>query len=113
DNGWLGLVWILIAMIPTGIGGGILQPSINSLITKRVATHEVGGMLGISSAFLSGANALAPLLGGVIFQALGPGMPFLGGGLLMGVLLLLAVQRIQPGKEETAVPGLARGGSAH
>jgi len=93
-NGWLGLAWILVAMIPASIGGGVLQPSINSLITKRVPREEVGGILGISAAFLSGANALAPLLGGVIFQVLGSTAPFLLGGLLMGALLWIALRRI-------------------
>ncbi len=88
------------AMIPASIGGGILQPSINSLITKRIERDEVGGMLGISAAFLSGANAIAPLLGGAVFQAFGSTAPFLLGGLLMAVLLLFAVRGIQPGREE-------------
>ncbi|MCB8923128.1 MAG: MFS transporter, partial [Ardenticatenaceae bacterium] len=113
DKGWWGLIWLLAAMIPAGIGGGILQPAINSLITKRVQPGEVGGMLGISSAFLSGANALAPLIGGALFQGLGSTAPFLAGGALMGILLLLALSQVKPGREETAVPGLARGKSAH
>jgi MFS family permease len=100
NKGWLGLGWILAAMIPVSIGGGILQPSINSLITKRVGRDEVGGMLGISAAFLSGANAVAPLLGGIIFQALGSTAPFLLGGLLMAALLLLSMKNIRPGREE-------------
>ena len=70
-------------MVPLAIGGGILQPAINSLITKRVDMLEVGGMLGISAAFLSAANAMAPLIGGVLFQALGPRSPFILGGILV------------------------------
>jgi DHA1 family tetracycline resistance protein-like MFS transporter len=101
NRGWLGLGWILASMIPVSIGGGILQPSINSLITKRVERREVGGMLGISVAFLSGANAVAPLLGGAIFQALGSTYPFLLGGLLMAALLLLSIKNIRPGEEDT------------
>ncbi len=107
-NGWLGLGWILLAMVPASIGGGILQPSINSLVTKRVRKDEVGGILGISASFLSGANAVAPLLGGAIFQALGASWPFLFGGLLMGALWLGALTMIKPGREEAAPPGLAR-----
>jgi DHA1 family tetracycline resistance protein-like MFS transporter len=41
-EGWLGLAWILAALIPLSIGGGILHPSINSLITKRIDPSEVG-----------------------------------------------------------------------
>jgi DHA1 family tetracycline resistance protein-like MFS transporter len=113
NNGWLGLAWILAAMVPASIGGGILQPSINSLITKRIEPGEVGGMLGISAAFLSGANAIAPLVGGAIFQAFGSTGPFLAGGLVLAVLLALALRLIQPGREEAAPAGLARAGAGH
>lgn len=111
QTGWLGLSWILAAMIPAAIGGGVLQPSLNSLITKRIQPHEIGGTLGISAAFLSGANALAPLIGGALFQAFGSTAPFLTGGLVLGALLLLAWQMIKPGREELAPAGLARGGA--
>jgi MFS family permease len=110
SKSWVGLAWMLAVMVPLGIGGGILQPAINSLITKRVRSDEVGGMLGISSAFLSGANALAPLIGGALFQSLGASAPFLAGGLLMALLWGLALRRLQPGREEELEPGLARGG---
>jgi MFS family permease len=113
SRGWLGLAWILVAMIPASVGGGVLQPSINSLITKRIGRGEIGGMLGISAAFLSGANALAPLLGGAIFQLLGSTWPFLLGGLLMFGLFLGARRWLRPGAEEDAPRGLARGAGAH
>ena len=103
NTGWLGLIWILVAMIPASIGGGMLQPSINSLITKRIDLREVGGMLGISAALLSSANALAPLIGGALFQALGASWPFLLGGILMGVLYLVAARRLTP-EGEAATP---------
>ena len=112
-SGWLGLGWILLAMVPAAIGGGVLQPGINSLITKRVERGEVGGMLGISAAFLSGANAIAPLIGGAIFQAWGSTAPFLLGGALMGLLLVFALRLIHPGREETAPGGLARSSGGH
>lgn len=111
-NGWLGLAWILAAMIPASIGGGLLQPAINSLITKRVEPDEVGGMLGISAALLSGANAVAPLIGGALFQTFGSTAPFLTGGVALGVLLAAALYLIRPGREETMASGLVRGAGA-
>jgi DHA1 family tetracycline resistance protein-like MFS transporter len=108
NEGWLGLAWILAAMIPAAVGGGILQPSINSLITKRSVSVDVGGMLGISAALLSAANALAPLIGGAIFQTFGSTAPFFSGGLLMGLLLALAIRKIKPGREGRAPGSLAR-----
>lgn len=113
NRGWLGLGWILLAMIPTSIGGGVLQPSINSLITKRIEKNEVGGTLGISSALLSGANAIAPVLGGALFYWLGAPAPFLLGGLLMALLMGVALMWIKDGREVNAAPGLARSGGEH
>ena len=102
QTGWIGLVWMLVAMIPTSVGGGILRPTVNSLITKRVESYEVGGTLGISSAFSSGANALAPLIGGALFQFVGATTTFVIWGVFIGGLFILALQRIKPGME-TAV----------
>ncbi len=112
NKSWLGLIWILVAMIPTSIGGGVLQPTINSLITKRIEPGEIGGTLGISAALLSGANALAPLIGGLLFQFGGPTLMFAVWALILGVLWLIARSKITPGREEQAPAGLARGGAA-
>jgi MFS family permease len=102
SRGWLGLAWILAAMVPLAVGGGMMRPVINSLITKRVEPEEVGGMLGISVSFVSAANAVAPLIGGALFQAIGPRAPFFFGGGLMIVLLALALRRLDSGREESA-----------
>jgi MFS transporter, DHA1 family, tetracycline resistance protein len=90
----------------------MLQPTINSLITKRIDIGEIGGMLGISAALLSAANAIAPLLWGAVFQALGPSWPFILGGILLLILLVVALRMIQPGREQSIPTGLARGGAS-
>jgi DHA1 family tetracycline resistance protein-like MFS transporter len=101
SSGWFGLGWLLVAMIPTSIGAGMLSPCINSLITKRVAKSDQGVALGVSSSLMSAANAITPILGGVIFQLIGTSAPFLlGGGVLIG-LLLFAVRRIPPQADVT------------
>ena len=40
DKGWLGLAWLMVALVPASIGGGILQPALNSLITKRIEPDD-------------------------------------------------------------------------
>jgi MFS transporter, DHA1 family, tetracycline resistance protein len=95
NKGWLGLGWLLVTMIPAAIGGGVLQPSINSLLTRQVTDDKIGGTLGLSAALLSGANAVAPLLGGVIFQTLGSTAPFLMGGILLAILWLAAMRMLK------------------
>lgn len=110
NNGPLGLIWLAVALIPAVIGGGVLQPAINSLITKRVNPQEIGAMLGVSAAFLSLANASSPVIGGALFDWLGPAAPFIFWGVLAVVLFLLARVGVKPGREDEAPQGLARGG---
>jgi len=73
-------------MIPAAIGGGVLQPSINSMITQRVDPKEVGGTLGISAAFLSGSNAITPLVMGAFFEWMGSTAPFMIGAVILLIL---------------------------
>jgi MFS transporter, DHA1 family, tetracycline resistance protein len=94
-NGYLGLGWIMLAMIPVAIGGGVLQPSINSLLTRRVSPAEIGGTLGISAALLSGANSVAPLAGGEIFQVLGSSAPFLIGSAIAAILFFVTLNSLK------------------
>jgi MFS family permease len=102
-----GLLWLIAALIPVALGAGMIRPSLNSLMTRRVTASEYGGMLGISAAAVSAANAFAPLLGGLLFQTYGPSMPFLAGGLLMLALAALVPQRHPPpiGSYGTEQPG--------
>ncbi|MBZ0306032.1 MAG: MFS transporter, partial [Anaerolineae bacterium] len=107
NTGWLGVIWIAIALIPVSIGGGLLQPSINSLITKRIRPEEIGTVLGVSAAFISAANAVTPVFGGFVFQQFGSTVPFLAGGIIIAVLLVIALLKVQPGPEEQVAPSAA------
>ncbi len=89
-KGWFGIIWLLIASFPAALGGGVLQPAVNSLITKASSKDEVGGMLGVSSAAYSAANAIAPLFYGSLFQWFGGPVPFFVGGLILAVMWLFA-----------------------
>jgi MFS family permease len=96
NKGLLGIGWLMLAMFPMAVGGGVLQPSINSLLTRNVSPAEIGGTLGVSAALLSGANALAPVAGGAVFQWLGSSVPFLFGAVIVAVLALLAFTKLKP-----------------
>ncbi len=90
NNGLSGVLWILVSIAPISIGAGLIRPSINSLITKQVSQQEYGQALGVSSSLVSAANASAPIIGGLIFQTYGSTAPFLLGGILMGLLVMVA-----------------------
>ena len=89
-RGWLGIVWLLVASFPAALGGGVLHPAVNSLITQSSDRNEVGGMLGISAGMYSAANAIAPLFYGSLFQWLGAPVPFLAGGVILLALWFFA-----------------------
>lgn len=89
-RGWFGIIWLLIASFPAALGGGVLHPAINSLITKSSEKSEVGGMLGVSTSVYSLANAIAPLFYGSLFQWFGGPVPFLVGGGILAVLWYFA-----------------------
>jgi MFS family permease len=95
NKGWPGIIWVLVASFPAALGGGVLHPAINSLITKSAGKDEVGGILGVSSGFYSAANAITPLFFGTLFQWLGPPVPFLIGGLLLAVLSVIAMRAVK------------------
>ncbi len=93
-RGWFGIIWLLVASFPAALGGGVLHPAVNSLITKAADKREVGSMLGISAGFYSAANAVAPLFYGSLFEWLGASVPFFAGGLILLVLWILAPRSI-------------------
>ena len=90
SKGWFGIIWLLIASFPAALGGGVLHPAVNSLITKASDKNEVGGALGVSAAAYSAANAIAPLFYGALFQWFGGPVPFFAGGLILAILWFFA-----------------------
>jgi MFS family permease len=89
-KGWFGIIWLLVASFPAALGGGVLHPAINSLITKASDKSEVGGALGASAAAYSAANAIAPLFYGFLFQWLGGPVPFYVGGAILAIMWIFA-----------------------
>lgn len=94
NSGLIGLTILLLAMTPLAIGIGLLQPSINSLLTQRTDPTQVGAILGLSSAFLSLGNIIGPLWGGAAFDYLAPAAPFLIGSMITALLVPLAYKRV-------------------
>jgi multidrug resistance protein len=81
-------------MLFTGImsvGGGILQPTVLSLVSRFAPENEQGVILGINQSFSAFARVLGPLWGGFVFEYLGPQFPFLTGALCIFIILLTGI----------------------
>lgn len=96
QRGLGGVLWFLVAVTPLTVGAGLIRPAINSLMVKWTPQGESGAVLGVSASAVSMANAVAPLVGGWLFQTQGPVAPFLVGGVVMAVLLLVSSRVIRP-----------------
>lgn len=77
------LLWLYIIMTPTALSGGLLNTLLSSTLTKAVAPHEIGGILGLSAAVDSSTRIIAPLLGGLLLQQLGAWAPGAFGAVVM------------------------------
>jgi len=100
-RGWSGIIWLIIASFPAALGGGVLHPAVNSIISKSSDKDEVGSMLGISASMYSAANAIAPLFYGALFQWFGAPVPFMVGGLILLILWFIAPRVISNPKGDS------------
>lgn len=100
----LGFAWIpfagrpmalLAALALVVIGQGLAGPSLSSLISKTVGEPTQHGVaLGLSQSLSAGARAIGPAGGGLAFDVLGVGAPFLGASLCATGALGLVLQRV-------------------
>lgn len=74
---------LLLIMAPNSLAGGMLNTLLSSTLTKSVAPHEVGGILGLSASIESSTRIIAPAIGGYLLQQVGPWAPGIFGFLIM------------------------------
>jgi DHA1 family tetracycline resistance protein-like MFS transporter len=101
QRGPWGVPWLLIGIVPLSIGAGLIRPGINTLLTQSVTETEYGVILGVSAAFVSAANATAPIIGGWIFGAVSSTAPFLWGGILMAILAGISFRSVTDHRQRT------------
>jgi DHA1 family tetracycline resistance protein-like MFS transporter len=80
---------------------GAMQPSLNSLISRRAGVEEQGEVMGVAQSVASLSRVLGPLLAGVLFAGLGRDSPFLCGTVLVVAAALISWRLPPP---EPAIP---------
>jgi MFS family permease len=83
-----GVVTLAAGALGVGLGGGLLNASVSSLIVTRTAEHLRGRVIAAMNGTIRSFSVLALLLGGLVGAALGPRSTFVSGG---GLALLTAV----------------------
>jgi MFS family permease len=79
------LAVLLVAVSFLALGMGAMQPSLNSLISRRAAADEQGEVMGVAQSIGSLSRVLGPIVAGALFAGLGRDAPF-----LCGVVLTIA-----------------------
>jgi MFS family permease len=74
---------------------GMLQPSINSLISREAGPQEQGSIMGAAQSIGSLARVLGPGFAGLVFDLLGRHAPYIIGAVLMVVVAVLAARLVR------------------
>jgi DHA1 family tetracycline resistance protein-like MFS transporter len=81
-HSWFLLVPALLALV---VGQGLAQPSLTSVVSGRARAGQRGRALGIQQSAGGLARVVGPIAGGLAFEHVGTGFPFLAGALVMGL----------------------------
>jgi DHA1 family tetracycline resistance protein-like MFS transporter len=95
------IVATIVSLLAVGLGWGLLAPSLQSLVSRRAMANEQGQVLGVNQSASALARVIGPVAAGWAYGALGPGMGFVAGGLLIAAAA--AWVRVMPGRETPAV----------
>jgi MFS family permease len=93
---------LVVAVSGLALGMGAMQPSLNSLISRRAGAEEQGEVLGVAQSVASLSRVLGPTLAGALFAGLGRDSPFLAGMVL--VIIATALSWRLPPAAPSAAP---------
>lgn len=81
---------VITAMLLLALGGGVVSPSLQSLVSREAAAEERGAVLGLQQSASSLGRVFGPLASGPVFDTLGHNAPFAVGAGLMVLAAALA-----------------------
>jgi MFS family permease len=80
---------LLVAVSGLALGMGLMQPSINSLISRRAGAERQGEVMGVAQSIGSLSRVLGPIAAGALFAEFGRRAPFLWGAVLVVAALAI------------------------
>jgi MFS transporter, DHA1 family, tetracycline resistance protein len=93
---------LLLVLAVLSFGTGVMTPSCLSLISRHADERQQGGILGINQSLGALGRVLGPILGAFLFQALGNAWPFLTGGVVLLVVVILTRYTLWNARGEAA-----------
>ena len=96
--GQINLAWLvlIVGCVPTSLGQGLTTPAVSALVSRQAGRRRQGATLGLSQGVAALARAIAPPVGGLLYD-LGPSWPYwIGAALFVAVGILATwVRRAQ------------------
>jgi MFS family permease len=102
---------VFVVLVPLGVllypvvgllalGAGLAIPSVTSVISNRTSQLAQGRLMGGIQAILSLALILGPILAGLAFDYVGVAAPYLLGGSLAALALLVAARSLSGSRQD-------------
>jgi len=85
-----GALYGMLILIASGYGLG--TTAVATLISRRTGRELQGEALGLNQSVLSLARVIGPIAGGMVYQAMGPAAPYLGGAAVAALAMVLATR---------------------
>jgi len=89
---WSSHVALYGMLILIASGYGLATTALTTLISRRTGRELQGEALGLNQSVLSLARVIGPIAGGMVYQAMGPAAPYLGGAAVAIVAMVLAAR---------------------
>jgi DHA1 family tetracycline resistance protein-like MFS transporter len=99
---------LVVALTGLALGMGVMQPSLNSLISREAGGAEQGEIMGVSQSVGAFSRVLGPILAGVLFTQFGRSSPFWWGAVLVAAAFLVGLALLRR-SEIGSIPGGAHG----
>jgi len=97
-------VWA--ALLPFGIGAGLFNPAVSSMVSKTASASERGAIMGRFQSASATGRVIGPVICGPLYSLVGMSAPFLvGAAIMLPVLILLSQFRLR-GASQAAANGM-------
>lgn len=101
----MGLVSLVLIVSVMGIGMNLINPAVNTLVSKMAPPDRIGAMMGLLGSFNSVGRVLGPSVGGAAYMV-SMTLPYVGSAVVAGgctgVLALMGKKLSAPGGAENA-----------
>ncbi len=87
---------LLVILAVLSLGTGLVTPSCLGMISRHADPSQQGGVLGVNQALGALGRVLGPIWGAFVFDAAGTSWPFLTGGIVMSVVVLIVWRAFWP-----------------